>query len=165
MATNEQIINETIARAKTEILADVASGKVPATVETFAELHDHVDANGYGGFFEEDSPFGVTDDDLDPNLIQNALDEWIRGGGLKARTVEDTECETCGADITFENGRWFHTRVEDGSHEATPEPEECWICDRNIYEGDEPGHGFMDNGEPVPLCSVACTTTFYADED
>lgn len=45
-------IDEVVKLAKAEILADIASGIVPADVATFSELHDHVDANGYGGAFE-----------------------------------------------------------------------------------------------------------------
>ncbi len=43
-----------IARAINEVRVDVASGLVPVTVSSFAELHDHVDANGYGGAFEDE---------------------------------------------------------------------------------------------------------------
>jgi len=49
-------LEERTARAKREVLADVASGVVPATVQTFSELHDYVDANGYGGAFDDDAP-------------------------------------------------------------------------------------------------------------
>lgn len=36
-------------RMKAEILQDVKAGIVPSTVSEFAELHDFVDANCYGG--------------------------------------------------------------------------------------------------------------------
>src|SRR5438270_32330 len=36
-------------KMKAEIIADVKAGIVPVTVANFAELHDHVDANCYGG--------------------------------------------------------------------------------------------------------------------
>lgn len=42
-------------RMKDEIGADVRAGIVPAGVRSFSALHDHVDANGYGGFFDEDA--------------------------------------------------------------------------------------------------------------
>lgn len=77
-----------IARAKAEILADIGRGIVPAGVATFAELHDHVDANDYGGLTEE--PFystlrGEEDDPSDESwafgvLLQDAVDRWLRGG-------------------------------------------------------------------------------------
>lgn len=81
-------VEERVARGKREILADVASGRVPASAATFAELHDHVDANEYAGL-TEDWP----DSDADPagmdervdvgNAVQDALDAWIRRGGLR----------------------------------------------------------------------------------
>lgn len=39
----------------------------------------------------------------------------------------------------------------------------CWICSGPVDTGDEPGAVFMDNGVPVPVCSVACTTVHYAE--
>ena len=54
-ARKEQI-KEAVARSKREIIADIASGRVPATVKTFSELHDYVDANEYGGLCDESSP-------------------------------------------------------------------------------------------------------------
>lgn len=76
-------------RAKAEVLADIAAGRVPATVRTFAELHDYVDANYYGGAFDwpgrlascDDAPAGYADafcafwDDA-----QGAVDSWVRAG-------------------------------------------------------------------------------------
>jgi len=83
--------SETVGRAMREILADVAAGVVPRTCASFAELHDHVDANGYGGAFE-DCPI-LADDDSNIaechanadfwNGVANAVDVWIKGGGLK----------------------------------------------------------------------------------
>ena len=37
----------------------------------------------------------------------------------------------------------------------------CEMCGQPTDLGDEPGHGFADNGAQVPLCSVACTADFY----
>ena len=42
--------------------------------------------------------------------------------------------------------------------------EPCTVCDAPIGSGDEPGTVFMDNGWPVPVCSVACTTSHYSEE-
>lgn len=30
------------------------------------------------------------------------------------------DCKHCPGEIELENGRWFHTRIEDGSHVAEP---------------------------------------------
>lgn len=73
-----------VTRAKREILADIRQGLVPATVATFAELHDYVDANEYGdltGWLFSDEEEGWTDADVaDMNAVQNTLDTWIKAG-------------------------------------------------------------------------------------
>jgi hypothetical protein len=51
---NTPNLQETIARMKSEILADIVAGTVPASVSSFSELHDYVDANEYGGFCDDD---------------------------------------------------------------------------------------------------------------
>ena len=40
----------------------------------------------------------------------------------------------------------------------------CWVCSGSVDSGDEPGAVFMDNGTPVAVCSVACTTVHYSEE-
>jgi len=72
-------LTERLERAKREVLADVAAGIVPVTVASFSELHDYVDANGYGGAFEEDAP--DTSDGL-WDALQSAIDGWIRSGDV-----------------------------------------------------------------------------------
>jgi hypothetical protein len=74
-------LEETIERAKAEILADTESGIVPRTCASFSELHDYVDANGYGGAFEHDFDNEETDF---WNSVQDTVDAWIKGGGLNA---------------------------------------------------------------------------------
>lgn len=84
-------LDETIDRMKHEILADMNDGKVPRTVKSFAELHDYVDANEYGGFCDEAFSNGMInwfggrgkDDGLPEgyskyiNDAQNAIDAWL----------------------------------------------------------------------------------------
>ncbi len=71
-------IEEAIARGKREIQADIASGRIPAGVKTFGALHDHVDANEYGGGCES---FDGSDDACRFwNTVQNTLDAWLRQG-------------------------------------------------------------------------------------
>jgi hypothetical protein len=70
---------ERIERAKREVLEDVAAGIVPATAAGFSELHDYVDANGYGGAFEDDAP--DANDEI-WNELQDAVDAWIRSGDM-----------------------------------------------------------------------------------
>jgi len=73
-----------IARGKREIREDVASGRVPAEVASFSELHDYVDANEYGGICDEALVSALSDEQFSAigNVVQDALDAWIKGGGL-----------------------------------------------------------------------------------
>lgn len=90
-------------KMKTEILSDVENGIVPATVASFSELHDYVDANLYGGtealLDEIDAVAPDTDEghsnalaalcDL-ANPAMDAVDAWIKAGGIaSARAVRD----------------------------------------------------------------------------
>jgi hypothetical protein len=81
-------VEQRIERAKAEILADVEKGVMPQSVGSFSELHDHVDANGYGGLF--DVPFDSASD-RDTKLIndlQDAVDVWIKAGGVYQGLIE-----------------------------------------------------------------------------
>lgn len=74
-------IESAIARGKREILSDIASGRVPSTIDRFADLHDYVDANEYGGLCDEDVFPLLDDNDFDvANRVQNALDSWLVAG-------------------------------------------------------------------------------------
>lgn len=91
-------IEQTIERMQSEILADVAKGRVPATVKSFADLNDYVDANEYGGFTEDEvfdslvAQFGGRDQHegmpqgmLDfINVAQGRVNEWIAAGGVSS---------------------------------------------------------------------------------
>lgn len=91
-------LEQTVERMKREVLADVASGRVPASVASFGDLHDHVDANEYGGFCEDElaeamiAHFGGRDADEGMpdafisfmNDAQTAIDTWIKAGGLSS---------------------------------------------------------------------------------
>ncbi len=82
-------IQASVERVKREVLADIASGRVPATVRSFSELHDHVDANEYGGACETDEN-GIGWWDMGRgqheevmrfwNGVQNAVDAWLKDG-------------------------------------------------------------------------------------
>jgi hypothetical protein len=73
-AVLEMRIAGAVERSKREILADIEQGTVPQDVKSFTELHDHVDANEYGGLCNENA-----DLDLDSlNAIQSAVDAWLR---------------------------------------------------------------------------------------
>lgn len=71
-----------ILRAIREVKRDVRNGTVPADVKDFSALHSHVDANYYGGAFEK--PFDGSDEaHAFWNKVQQAVDKWIKVGGLK----------------------------------------------------------------------------------
>ena len=86
-------IQESIELAKAQIGQDVSSGIVPVTCASFSELHDYADANEYGGLCGPDMPI-LADDDSNLaechahtdfcNAVQDALDRWIKSGGLRA---------------------------------------------------------------------------------
>ncbi len=38
-----------------------------------------------------------------------------------APLAEEVDCNVCGASLVREDGRWFHERIEDGSHDPEPE--------------------------------------------
>jgi len=82
---------DVIERMKAEIQADIVAGIVPATVSSFSELHDYVDANCYGGFCDDDylsslwGFYGAMSDDGCPaevyefiNAAQLAIDAWLQ---------------------------------------------------------------------------------------
>ena len=89
-------LRRVVERAKAEILADVAAGTVPSTCASFSELHDYTDANGYGGAFER--PFDNEETDF-WNAVQDAVDAWIKQGGLKRLT--DDEARRIADEIEF----------------------------------------------------------------
>ncbi len=82
------LIDSCVAQVKAEIRADVASGVVPASVASFSELHDYVDANCYGGLCDSDSPHhaaAMPDGTVDAgfvNSVQDAVDAWLEAGSL-----------------------------------------------------------------------------------
>jgi hypothetical protein len=90
MITSEEMIE----RMKVEIVADVAAGIVPAGIANFAELHNYVDPNSYGGaeeLFGHVVTESASDDEHQAKLdIVNAImtpaieatDSWIKAGGV-----------------------------------------------------------------------------------
>jgi hypothetical protein len=46
-------IEQTVARMKREILAEMDAGTIPRNVSSFSELHDYIDANELGGFCDD----------------------------------------------------------------------------------------------------------------
>lgn len=75
-----------VERAKKELLEDVKEGIIPDDVESFSDLNDYVDANSYGGFFEED--YELSKDFIIENAVHQKLNEWIQSGGLKSKMAK-----------------------------------------------------------------------------
>ncbi len=88
----------TIQRMKEEIIQDMAEGRVPKTVRSFSELHDHVDANEYGGFCEDGFNFSAANG-AKVDLVaecQDAVDRWLknRPDVRVALVIDSFECLT-----------------------------------------------------------------------
>lgn len=66
-----------VKKVQDEILDDIAQEVVPATVGTFSELHDYVDANCYGGACDDFTTITLGDF----NAMSDAVDAWLRDGG------------------------------------------------------------------------------------
>jgi hypothetical protein len=93
-ATSE---DELVRKMQLDILTCVQQNIIPSTVKSFSELHDYVDANCLGGLCDDvmaeimiqcyggrDEHEGMPQGMLDTiNNAQNAIDEWIKKGGIK----------------------------------------------------------------------------------
>jgi len=73
-----------IERIRAEVIEDALDGTIPSTVRDYSELHDFVDANGYGGLFDDDCPLKAGSQ-ADMDIINDASDSvsgWLHRGGL-----------------------------------------------------------------------------------
>ena len=68
--TRKLLLDAVVGRMRAEIELDIALGHVPHDVVSFGDLHDHVDANCYGGF------------------CHAIADDWIEAFG--GRTADET---------------------------------------------------------------------------
>jgi hypothetical protein len=89
---NQTTIDALVERVRREILADFADGTLPrdGSVCGFADLHDYVDANEYGGICDADSPLDIREDD-DVAIIeamQDAIDKWLATLGAEVPVNE-----------------------------------------------------------------------------
>lgn len=94
----EAFIPKAIAQGKQEILDDIESGIHAHDVDNFSALHDHCDANCYGGLCDDkemDRLFpGYFESEREAdalcevaNRVQSALDAWLEAG----RPMGDTQ--------------------------------------------------------------------------
>ncbi len=153
-AMNEAALNhaDRVARGKRQILADVREGAVPPTITSFAELHDHCDANLYGWDSDEmdivdeiDSDFRLT------RAVQDDLDAWIKTGVIPKWTGhEGVVGSRDGVRVTLywrapnkgERGWWVNiNNPDDAIDEVLAESEDLgWIAESSLPFGpDENG--------------------------
>ena len=99
-----QNVAEKVEEMKAEILALINAGAIPHSAQSFAELHDFIDANCLGGFCEDsyhnalvdafggrDENQGMPDGMIDfINACQNGIDDWLKTNApAPTPTLED----------------------------------------------------------------------------
>ena len=134
IAQSEQMA-DAIARARREILDDFGKGVLPrdGSISSFADLHEYVDANCYGGVCDDVNPtFGEADDDARSDavqILQDEIDEWLAGDLVVAEMDADEQmhpmvCEGCGKPVWGQKlyGVWstFHYVAEDCEYASNP---------------------------------------------
>ncbi len=88
-------VPQIVSRAKDWIIADMIEGRVPLSVDSFSDLHDHVDANEYLQIEGDDDGIKIGGDGYaEPeshkrwlarlNAASDKLDEWIADGSMHA---------------------------------------------------------------------------------
>jgi hypothetical protein len=98
-AATDSDIATAIEDCKREILRDMANADViAAPIFGFEDLHDHVDANEYGGFTDPQRRAHWSTDDM--VRAHDAIDAWLSKG------AESEPCEVCGcpSDLGDEPG-------------------------------------------------------------
>jgi len=74
-------IRDAVVVAKAAIEEDITAGVVPASVRSFSELHDFVDANDYMTECLPSAAFGSYEAWTDAlNEAEEQVDVWLRGG-------------------------------------------------------------------------------------
>ena len=95
LMTNEIPTNAAIVSAmKAEILSDIDAGTVPASVTSFSELHDYVDANMYA-----DELLSAREESGEPyldfiNAVTDEVDAWLQAGRPSAAPPRQV-CRVC----------------------------------------------------------------------
>lgn len=80
-AKSERGVQAAVVRAKQEIAQDQLDGIVPVGVHSFADLHDYVDANTYGGMADPDGPLSHLSGGAfiaAANKVIDQLDKWLK---------------------------------------------------------------------------------------
>lgn len=110
--TPEQFIDTAFQHSCEEVLERVSKGQIPAEVESFVALHDHMDANCLAGLCDDDMyptfltifPKKGEDEEVlgseafmhAVNTIQGRVDAWIKAGGmLEAQVIQRGHGDDC----------------------------------------------------------------------
>jgi hypothetical protein len=155
-------------RMKRDIVADVKARIVPATVASFSQLHDYVDANCYGGtealLDELDALQPDTDEGhraaLDQvcdlcNPAMGIVDAWIKAGGIEtALTLARLGATSRNMKITV-----YRPREADGLG-----PPQAFLGEDHPTEGDwvQSAKHEMREGEYRPLLMLGRTFLIYS---
>lgn len=80
MFNRDALLDTCFVRAQREILADLASGVLPADTDHFRDLHEVVDANAYGGLCDTSVTENFNDGELVEfgNELQARIHEWLQ---------------------------------------------------------------------------------------
>lgn len=100
LATPEEV-DAAVEDIKREVKSDVLDGTVSASVSSFSDLHDYVDANTYGGLCDEGPESRASWGTASVVLVQDRVDAWLKQGGhhlLDADSVSDIGLDPTGRD-------------------------------------------------------------------
>lgn len=97
----------TVERMKAEIRKDIQTGKLPGNLTSFESLHNHVDANCYGGLCEESDLDGFKG--IDALCFHYPNEPHEEAGSMGQRAIAAVN------DMQGDVGTWLaNTRGEDG---------------------------------------------------
>ena len=149
----KKMLPQAIELMKREILEDVATGRVKLPITCYGDLHDHVDANCYGGFCDDSTPqldyvFGTWDESINYegsqarmqffNDCQDACNQWIINA---PELFTDTSPAQPLYKITWVYGYGMH----DGS--SATHPREFYSDENGIDEGNQEKLDALEIGE------------------
>ncbi len=127
-----------VARMREEILEDMISGRVPKNVTSFSELHDHVDANCYGGLctmqldIQDEGTMKIV------NAAQDSVSEWLKNRGKASRGLTGWRAEHPEAEVPEEIEK-HPAVIRDDSWHNDMCPRFCLFEEKSA----EPGSGIV----------------------
>ena len=161
-------IEETIEHMKAEVMAEIASGRIPDSVESFSDLHDYVDANEFGDFCDDqyadamiahfggrDADEGMPDAMMDYIVTcQDAIHVWLseHGHRLYKREFPDFVLDVVIPE-GFEDISWHNDAMPRWRYPANPAKSEAsiilWVdyADAVMRESDHPRFVLADGDD------------------